>query len=74
MAYLDDVEKELRRRLANHPCLNEAGQPQYEDWEEEITAFVAEKIKESFKNGAATERKRSQNVNRKPNKKSKASK
>ena len=54
MSYLDDVEKELRGIL-------DSDEPDAEKWGEQIIQFVRGKLLESFKNGAAAERKRKQN-------------
>ena len=86
MNYLDDIEKELRELLAQEPKYKAPkGNEEYEEavedlaeryleWEDKVLKLLKTKVLESFKNGAATERKRSQNPNRNPNKKSKASK
>ena len=52
MSYLDDVEKELRQRLEE---LEVGREP------DDFLRNVRSKLLESFKNGAAAERKRKQN-------------
>ena len=68
MAYLDDVEKELRGLL-------NSDEPDAETWGERIVNFVRGKLLESYKNGAQAARKQMQRGGQpKPQQKSKASK
>ncbi len=71
MSYLSDVQEELLDLLGQQP-INQVihhpeGTPEYEEavkefenmdqeWEDKVVKFVKEKILESFKNGAQTER------------------
>ena len=68
MAYLDDVEKELRGLL-------NSDEPDAETWGEQIVNFVRGKLLESYKNGAQAARNQIQRGGQpKPQQKSKASK
>jgi hypothetical protein len=53
MAYLDDVEKELRGLLNSE-------EPDAETWSEQIVNFIRGKLLESYKNGAQAARKQMQ--------------
>ncbi len=77
MSYLDEIEKELRELLAQEPKYKAPrGNEEYEqaveelaerytEWEDRVLKFLKTKVLESFKNGAATERKRKQNKDKK---------
>jgi len=76
MSYLDEIERELRELLAQEPKFVKVEAPEgseeykdaveelaelYIEWEDKILKFLRTKVLESFKNGAAAERKRKQN-------------
>ncbi len=76
MNYLDEIERELRELLAQEPKFVKVEAPEgsaeyeyaaeelaelYTEWEDKILKFLRTKVLESFKNGAAAERKRKQN-------------
>ncbi len=76
MSYLDEIERELRELLAQEPKFVKVEAPEgsaeyekaveelaelYTEWEDKILKFLRAKVLESFKNGAAAERKRKQN-------------
>jgi len=75
MSYLDEIEQELRELLAQEPKFVKVEAPEgsaeyekageelaelYTEWEDKILKFLRTKVLESFKNGAAAERKRKQ--------------
>ena len=85
MNYLAEIERELRELLAQEPRFAKVVAPEgsaeyenameeladlYTEWKDNILKLFRIKVLESFKNGAATERKRKQ----KKDKKSQASK
>ncbi len=76
MNYLDEIERELRELLAQEPKFVKVEAPEgseeykdaveelaelYIEWEDKILKFLRTKVLQSFKNGAAAERKRKQN-------------
>ena len=76
MSYLDEIERELRELLAQEPKFVKVEAPEgsveyenaveelaelYTEWEDKILKFLRTKVLDSFKNGAAAERKRKQN-------------
>ena len=69
MSYLDDVEKELRKKLNFFSIDAETTRIALD-----ISSFVREKLLESYKNGAQAARKQMQKGNQNQNRKSKTSK
>jgi len=80
MSYLDEIERELRELLAQAPKFVKVEAPEgsaeyenaveelaelYTEWEDKILKFLKTKALQSFKNGAAAERKRTQNKDKK---------
>ena len=80
MNYLDEIERELRELLAQEPKFVKVEAPEgseeykdaveelaelYTEWEDKILKFLRAKVLQSFKNGAAAERKRKQNKDKK---------
>jgi len=65
MAYLDDVEKELRNKFGDEPVGNDPQEPGWDEWVNEIVSFVKGKLLESYKNGASAERQRKQKTTQK---------
>ena len=80
MSYLDEIERELRELLAQEPKFVKVEVPEgseeykdaveelaelYTEWEDKILKFLKTKVLESFRNGAAAERKWKQNKDKK---------
>ncbi len=77
MSYLDEIEKELRELLTQEPKYKAPkGNEEYEqaveelaerytEWEDRVLKLLKTKVLESFKNGAAAERKQKQNKDKK---------
>ena len=80
MSYLDETEELLRELLAQEPKFVNVEAPEgsteyekaaeelaelYTEWEDTILRFLRTKVLDSFKNGAAAERKRKQNKDKK---------
>ena len=76
MSYLDEIERELRELLAQEPKFVNVEAPEgsaeyenaveelaelYTEWEDKILKFLRTKVLQSFKNGAAAERKQKEN-------------
>jgi len=76
MSYLDEIERELRELLAQEPKFVKVEAPEgseeyekaveelaelYIEWEDKILKFLRTKVLQSFKNGAAAERKQKEN-------------
>ena len=76
MNYLDEIERELRELLAQEPKFVKVEAPEgseeykdaveelaelYTEWEDKILKFLRAKVLQSFKNGAAAERKQKEN-------------
>ena len=80
MNYLDEIERELRELLAQEPKFVKVEAPEgsaehenaieelaerYTEWEDNVLKFLRTKVLESFRNGAAAERKQKQNKDNK---------